>query len=46
MEVETLLTVAKRRRFITAEEHESAMELAEEVGRLALGMLPSLRKTN
>lgn len=45
-ETETLLSVAKRRRYLSAEQHESAMELADEVGRLALGMLSSLRQSN
>jgi four helix bundle protein len=46
MEVETFLTIACRRHYISTEIHENAMELADEVGRLNRGMMASLRKTD
>jgi four helix bundle protein len=46
LETETFLTVARRRAFISPEEHENAMELADEVGRLTRGMMTSVRRSD
>lgn len=46
METETFLTIALRRGFIASADHERAMELADEIGRLTRGMMTSLRRSN
>jgi four helix bundle protein len=44
METETVLSVGHRRGFTSKDDHERAMDLSLEVGRLILGMITSLRR--